>query len=137
MGKRKWTFLFWPPATDPNYRKAMIRLGSFMAFFYAVMWGLILIGAIASTIFTQDSGSGGTFFNALIHVTVAGLIGWGIVKKIKAAPVAGLIISLIGLIENFVSNGFMNIDTVLGLLLIWMFIQSTCGIFEHHRIKAG
>jgi hypothetical protein len=137
MEKWRWKYLFWPPATDPNYRKIMIRMGSFMSFFYAVMWGLGLIGVIASAILAQDSVSGGTLFNALIHFMAAGLIGWGIVKKIKVAPVAGLILSLIGLIENFVSNGFMNIDTVLGLLLIWMFIQSTCGIFEHHRIKAG
>ncbi|MGD8963574.1 MAG: hypothetical protein PVF29_14760 [Desulfobacterales bacterium] len=134
MEKWKWKYLFWPPATDPNYRKIMIRMGSFMSFFYAVMWGLGLIGVVASAIFTQDSVSGGTLFNALIHFAAAGLIGWGIVKKIKAAPVAGLILSLIGLIENFVSNGFINIDAVLGLLLAWMFIQSTRGIFEHHRL---
>ena len=136
MQKNKWWFLFWPPAKDPNYRKIMIRMGSFMSFFYAVMWGLVLIGAIASAIFAQNTLSGGTIFNALIHFSAAGLIGWGIVKKIKAAPVAGLILSIIGLIENFVSNGFTNIDTVLGLLFAWMFIQSTRGIFEHHRITS-
>ena len=136
MEKRKWTFFFWPPATDPNYRKIMIRMGSFMSFFLAAIWGVALIGVIASAIFTKDSLSVGIFWNALIHFTAAGLIVWGIVKKFKAAPVAGLIVSVIALIENFVSHGFMNIDTVLGVLLAWMFIQTTRGIFEHHKITS-
>ena len=136
MQKSKWWFLFWPPATDPNYRKIMIRMGSFMSFFLATMWGIGLIIVISSAIFTKNSVSGGTLLNALINFTAAGLIGWGIIKKFKAAPVAGLILSLIGLIENFVSNGFMNIDTVLGLLLAWMFIQTARGIFEHHKITS-
>ena len=136
MQKNKWWFLFWPPAADPNYRKVMIRMGRFMSFFLAAMWAIGLIGVLASVILTQNSVSGGTLFNALINFTAAGLIGWGIVKRIKAAPVAGLILSLFGLIENFVSNGFKDIDTVLGVLLAWMFIQTTRGIFEHHRIAS-
>ncbi len=111
-------------------------MGSFMSFFLAAIWGVALIGVIASAIFTKDSLSVGIFWNALIHFTAAGLIGWGIVKKFKAAPVAGLIVSVIALIENLVSNGFIHIDTVLYLSMAWMFLLSARGIFEHHKITS-
>ncbi len=135
MQPKAWQAFFWPPVIDPKYRKSAIWMGCFASFFYAVMWGLMAIGGPIIYFFeTQNVETLHKSFQAIIHFIIASSIGWGIYKKNKIATVAGLFLSIVGFINSLVIGDY-NGGLMAWLCIIFMFVQSTRGIFAHHYVS--
>lgn len=83
-------------------------------------------------IFNQNPDASHRMIEALIHLVVASLVGWGIYKKYKPAALAGLTLAFLGIIGNWFSKGIIDRNTVLSFLTTFMFLQSTRGILAHH-----
>jgi ABC-type proline/glycine betaine transport system permease subunit len=134
MQPKMWQVLFWPPVIDPKYRKSAIWMGCFAAFFYAVNWGLIMLAGPIIYIFeTHKTETLYTSLQGLIYFIIAASIGWGIYKRYKLATITGLALAIIGLIGNWIAKGFTARESILFLLMIFMFVHSTRGIFAHHE----
>lgn len=121
------------PVNDQRYQKRAIWLGCFASFFYPVNWGLVMLFGVAYGIFGQNSNASHRILEALVHLLVASLIGWGIYKRSKAATLTGLILALIGGIGNCFAKGILGKNTILSFLVAFMFVQSTRGIFAYHK----
>ena len=135
MQPKLWQVLFWPPVCDSKFRKNAILMGCFAAFFYAVVWGLIvLLGPIIYFAEIQKIETIFPSLQGLIYFIISASIGWGIYKRYKLATIAGLILSIIGLIGNFLTKGFIDRNAIIFLLMTYMFINSTRGIFAHHNV---
>jgi hypothetical protein len=133
---KRWQIL-WPPVSDSKDIRLTVWLGCFAAFFYAASWGLItLFGAIYGIV-TANSELIGKVVTPLIHLAIATSIGWGILRKFRVAPVAGLVLSVYGFIGNWVTQGFTNKTAIIMVVDVWMFIQATRGIFAYHKINRG
>lgn len=96
----------------------------------------MLFGTIYGTI-TANSEAIGKTLEALIHLTIAMAIGWGIYKKYKAATTAGLVLAIAGFVGNGVTRGFTSKNSIIMLADAWMFLQSTRGIFAYHKMNNG
>ncbi len=126
--------IFWPPVSDLKDIQSTIRVGCVMAFFCAGIWGVgVLFGSIA--IMMGKSEAIAKTIDPLIHLTIAIAIGWGILKKFRVAPVAGLVFSGYSFISNWVTNGLINTTTVIMVVNAWAFIHATRGIFAYHKIR--
>jgi hypothetical protein len=130
---KRWQF-FWPPVSDFKDIQLTVWVGCFAAFFYAGNWGLIMIFGAISGIATASTEALPKALEALIHFTIAGSIGWGIYKKYKAATIAGLVLAVIGFSGNLVTKGLVNKTSIIMLVNVWAFVQSTRGIFAFHGI---
>jgi hypothetical protein len=127
--------ILWPPVSDSKDIQLTIWIGCCAAFFYAAHWGLTtLIGAIYGIIAANSEVIGKTVVS-LIHLAIATSIGWGILKRFRAAPVAGLVLSVYGFIGSCFTKGFINSTAIIMVVDTWMFIQATRGIFAYHKMK--
>jgi hypothetical protein len=132
MMTKRW-HICWPPVSDLKDIRMIILAACFVVFFYAAIWGLgMLFGSFA--ILTANSGAIGKTLKALIHFAIATAIGWGMLKKFRIAPVAGLVLSVYGFIVNSVTKGFINSTSIIMAVDVWVFIHATRGIFAYHKI---
>ena len=136
MITKRWQ-IFWPPVSDLKDIQITIWLGCFAAFFYAVSWGVIVLFGSIYGIITANSEAIGKMLEALIHLTIATAIGWGIYKKFKSAPIAGVVLAVAGFVGNYVTRGLTNTTSIIMLIDAWAFIQSTRGIFAYHKMNNG
>lgn len=133
MITKRWQ-ICWPPVSDTADIQRTVWMGCFAAFFYAGNWGLILFFGVGYGIITTNLEALGKSVEALIPLTIATSIGWGIYKKIKAAPVAGFILAVYGFIGNWITKGFIHRNSIIMIIFAWMFLQSARGIFAYHKI---
>jgi hypothetical protein len=121
--------IFWPPVSDLKDIQITIWGGCFAAFFYAAIWGVgVLFGLVAIIIGNLEAI--GKTLEPLIHSTTAAAIGWGVRKKFRVAPVAGLLLS----VYIFISSR-LDITSIIMVVDAWLFIHATRGIFAHHKIR--
>ena len=126
--------IFWPPVSDLKDIQITIWGGCFAAFFYAAIWGVgVLFGLVAIIIGNLEAI--GKTMEPLIHSTTAAAIGWGVRKKFRVAPVAGLVLSAYFFIGSCLSRNFINSTTIIMVLDVWLFIHATRGIFAYHKIR--
>ncbi len=134
MQPKIWEVLFWPPVSDPKYRKTAIWMGSIASFYYAISWGLImLIGSIIYIFDNPTSNSIITSIQGLIHFVIAAAIGWGIYKRYKVATITGLCLAVLGLVGNLFTKGPLDRVTITFLVIVFMLVHSTRGILAHHK----
>ncbi len=120
--------IFWPPVSDLRDIQLTIWGGSFAAFFYAAIWGVgVLFGLLAIIIGNLEAI--GKTVEPLIHSTTAAAIGWGVRKKFRVAPVAGVVLSA----YIFISSR-LDITSIIMVVDGWLFIHATHGIFAYHKI---
>jgi hypothetical protein len=134
MMASRWQ-ICWPPVSDTKEIRLTIWLGCFAAFFYAVQWGLLLIVDAIYAIVTSNSEIIPKALEGLLHFTISAVIGWGIYKKYKAAPIAGLILASYGFIGNLITKGIFNRSSIILFIDSWMFLQSMRGIFAFHKMN--
>ena len=133
MITKRWQ-IFWPPVSDLKDIQLTIWGGCFAAFFYAAIYGVgVLFGLVAIIIGNSDAI--GKILEPVIRSTIAAAIGWGVYKKFRAAPVAGLILSAYFFIGTSLSRGFIDTTTIIMILDVWLFIHATRGIFAYHKIR--
>jgi hypothetical protein len=133
MMTKRWQ-IFWPPVSDSKDIQLTVWVGCFAALFYAGNWVLIMLFGAISGIATASTEALRTALEALIHFTIAGSIGWGIYKKNKTATIAGLVLAVIGFSWNLASKGLVNKTSIIMLVDVWAFAQSTRGIFAYQRL---
>ncbi|MGZ6219783.1 MAG: hypothetical protein ACXWMV_07265 [Syntrophales bacterium] len=133
MITKRWQ-IFWPPVSDLKDIQLTIWGGCFAAFFYAAIWGVgVLFGSIA--VITGNSEAIAKTLQPLIHSTIAAAIGWGVRKKFRVAPVAGLVLSTYIFIGSCLSRGSFDITAIVMVVDAWLFIHATRGIFAYHKIR--
>ena len=121
--------IFWPPVSDLKDIQITIWGGCFAAFFYAAIWGVgVLFGLVAIIIGNLEAI--GKTLEPLIHLTTAAAIGWGVRKRFRVAPVAGLVLA----VYIFISSR-LDITSIIMVVDAWLFIHATRGIFAYHKIR--
>jgi hypothetical protein len=133
MITKRWQ-IFWPPVSDPRDIQLTIWGGCFAAFFYAAIYGVgVLFGLVAIIIGNLDAI--GKILEPVIRSTIAAAIGWGVYKKFRAAPVAGLVLSAYFFIGTSLSRGSFDTIAIIMVVDAWLFIHATRGIFAYHKIR--
>jgi len=123
----------WPPVVAEKYRKNLIWVGCFAAFFYAANWGAIaLFGAVYGAV-GHNPAAAYKALGALPHVSIAAAIGWGILKKSRIAASTGLMLSITGFIGNWVTQGFTSKSCIQCLIMVWILACSARAVFAHHK----
>lgn len=130
---KRWQVLLWPPVADEKYRKVMIWVGCFAAFFYAANWGLTVLVGAGVRFLEHDTAAAQTILVAIPHFLIALVIGWGILKKSRIAASAGLVFSLTGFIASWVTDGLTSKNSAQYFFAAWMLAQSVRAIFAYHR----
>lgn len=123
----------WPPAADEKFRKGMLWAGCIAAFFYAAIWGLIVLAGAVVWFVERDTSATRTFLTAIPHFLIALAVGWGILKKSRTAALTGLVLTLAGVIAAWVASGPISRDSIQFLIFAWMLAQSVRATFAYHR----
>jgi len=136
---KRWQVLLWPPVADEQYRKYIIKVGYFVAFFYAAYWGLVGLVLTVCAIIGHDCGAAYTPLETLIRILIGVGVGWGTLKRSRIAVSAGLILPLAVFIGHWITNGFTSkhsiqwLYSIQWLILVEIFAHSTRAVFAYHK----
>jgi hypothetical protein len=92
-----------------------------------------MLFGLAYGIFGQNPNTSHRIVEALVHLVIASLIGWGIYKRSEAATLTGLLLPLIGAIGDCFAKGILDRNRIFSYLVAYMFVQFTRGIFAYHK----
>ncbi len=126
MTTKKRSLWLWPSIHDLASAKDANKQG-LIASIWCAVWLFVIT---ASQIFSDKTISASSL-SELMNVTAFVLIAWGIYKKVRIAPIAGLVVYLFPRVPYWIENGPKNI--LFGIIISLAFVTSIRGAFAYHK----